>query len=1002
MRPLLLMADPFSWTAFFISLALTGAQYVVNRIFGPKPPKIERGKLSGDLFIQNSEEGLPIAEVLGAAPDVATTGVTWTNLTLCIVQADNSLKKTSGNDECYENADGTGDGGARTVENITTGDFTVTWNQGSDPEGRGFGGLTTSTGYTNDFTQLEFCIHVSDQNNTSGTPHPPDSVFVYEFGVLKAFLDGVYTPGDTLKMQCLSGIMRYYHKETLIYTSARTISYPLYFGASIACLNKTIDDVAFVRSDGDYKGGIRLAGNIAWAKAPVKVVTTEKRSAKGAPKQTVETTTYYTNLAILGPLGPLRLKALWANADKILDATAGPGQPTGLYDTSAASGGSYTQGAPPQATASTKPGGMFGHALVAAANGTAAGQLAAGLGASIRVYEGNYEQLPDSAIEAEVDAAQGTGSTPAFRGRFLIVLENFNISKYGSVPTFTMLVEHAELDTLGEILDYLATEVGIEPGDRDFSACDGIECRGYVINNRQSRRLCFETLGLAYNAEFYESVDGILTGLILGGASVQTLNADYLGAIEGEALGEGETAATLDTRIIDEIQLPRVLNITAFDPAKDYEKTSQPAYRMTGFAVGEETIDLPMTLEVDTIRQIAERSIYRRHVESNSDSATLPPVYGFLDPAQVVTVTADGLTHRLRIQGIRGALPGALEFNFVEDQAEVFTQTIAGGSGAGYTGPAVEVPIESIAFLFDVVNLRDTDNSPGYYAAVGPAAANGSWNGAVLYEDRGAGYDVVGRFATPATMGVTASSLAAAPGDAWDYANVVDVDLYGDTTLESATEAQVLNGVNACVIGEEVLQFMTATQLGGYVNRWRLSNLLRGRRGSEYASLAGTTSMSRFALLNSAVAFLEKSLVDRNIATSFKAVTAGFSLQDTASTSFTWDCQVLKPLSVVEIAGSRDGSNNLTITWMRRSRIGHDVPYDEGADPPLGEETERYEVDIMSGLTVLRTITATSPTASYSAANQTTDGLTPGDPVTVQIYQMSALVGRGQTAEATI
>lgn len=995
------MAEPFSWTAFFISLALSAGSYVVNRIFGPKPPKIERGKLSGDLFIQNSEEGLPIAEVLGAAPELATTGVTWTNITNCEVQADNSLKKTAGVDACYENAQGPGDGGARSIESISGGDFTVTWNMGSNPEGWGSGGLTTVGGYTTNFAQCEFCIHVSDQNNTID-PHPPHSIFVYELGVQKAFLDAAYTYGDTLRIECINGVVRYYHKETLLHTSARTVTYPMYFGASLGCLNKTIDDVFLRRAQADYQGGIRLAGNIVWAKAPVKVITTEQRGGKGAPKQTVETTTYYTNLAIMGPRGPLRLKALWANADKVFDLAAQPGQPTGIYDPSTPAGGSYTQAEPPAAGDSTKPGGLFGSVLSEAGDGTSAGQLAAGGGAAIRIYEGNYEQLPDSAIEADVDAAQGAGSTPAFRGRFLVVLEDFNISKYGSVPSFTMLVEHTELDTLGEILDYLADEVGIEPGDRDFSAFDALECRGYVINQRQSRRLAFEVLGLAYNAEFYESVDGKLTGLLLGGASLQTVAADHLGALEGEGASEGETVATLDNRLLDEIQLPRVLNITGFDPAKDYEKTAQPAYRMTGFAVGEETIDLPMTLTADELRRIAERSIYRRHVEGSLATASLPPTYGWLDPAQVITVTADGITHRLRIQSIQGALPGALNFSFVEDQAEVFTQTISGGSGGGYTGPTVEVPVESIAFLFDVVNLRDGDNLPGYYAAVGPKASNGAWRGAGLYEDRGAGYELVQSFLTPAMIGVTATALAAAPGDAWDYSSTVDVDLYGSGSLESVTEAQVLGGANACLIGVEVLQFATAAKLGGYSNRWRLSTLLRGRRGSDYASTAGTGSGSRFALLDSSVVFLEKALADRNVATSFKAVTSGLALADTAATSFTWDCQNMKPLAVVEIAGARDGGNNLTLTWVRRSRIGQDTPYDTGADPPIGEETEAYEVDVMSGVTVLRTISATSPTASYTAAEQTTDGLTPGDPVTVRVYQISALVGRGQVATATV
>jgi hypothetical protein len=65
--------------------------------------------------------------------------------------------------------------------------------------------------------------------------------------------------------------------------------------------------------------------------------------------------------------------------------------------------------------------------------------------------------------------------------------------------------------------------------------------------------------------------------------------------------------------------------------------------------------------------------------------------------------------------------------------------------------------------------------------------------------------------------------------------------------------------------------------------------------------------------------------------------------------------------------------------------------------------TERYEVDILSGVTVVRTISVSAATTTtYSAANQTTDGLTPGNPVSLVIYQMGDLVGRGRASAATV
>jgi len=132
-------------------------------------------------------------------------------------------------------------------------------------------------------------------------------------------------------------------------------------------------------------------------------------------------------------------------------------------------------------------------------------------------------------------------------------------------------------------------------------------------------------------------------------------------------------------------------------------------------------------------------------------------------------------------------------------------------------------------------------------------------------------------------------------------------------------------------------------------------------------------------------------------------VTLGTAFDSGLEQAFTCQLRNMKPLSPVHIEGSRDGSNNLTITWIRRTRVAGD--WVDNIDVPLGETTEAYEVDILNGPggAVLRTITGlTSQTASYSAANQTTDGITPGNPVTVVVYQISSTIGRGFGAEATI
>jgi hypothetical protein len=74
----------------------------------------------------------------------------------------------------------------------------------------------------------------------------------------------------------------------------------------------------------------------------------------------------------------------------------------------------------------------------------------------------------------------------------------------------------------------------------------------------------------------------------------------------------------------------------------------------------------------------------------------------------------------------------------------------------------------------------------------------------------------------------------------------------------------------------------------------------------------------------------------------------------------------------------------------------------DGVDVPLNEESERYEVDVMNGANIVQTIAATTPTASYSAAQQMADFGSAQNALSVRVYQLSASVGRGWPGATTI
>jgi hypothetical protein len=108
----------------------------------------------------------------------------------------------------------------------------------------------------------------------------------------------------------------------------------------------------------------------------------------------------------------------------------------------------------------------------------------------------------------------------------------------------------------------------------------------------------------------------------------------------------------------------------------------------------------------------------------------------------------------------------------------------------------------------------------------------------------------------------------------------------------------------------------------------------------------------------------------------------------------------LRPLSPVHVRGVRNHSGDLAISWIRRTRRGGDSW--DMAEVPLAEDWERYEIDVLDGDVVRRTLTAGEPFVSYGADQQIADFGEMPESVLVRIYQLSAVWGRGAPRTAII
>ena len=69
---------------------------------------------------------------------------------------------------------------------------------------------------------------------------------------------------------------------------------------------------------------------------------------------------------------------------------------------------------------------------------------------------------------------------------------------------------------------------------------------------------------------------------------------------------------------------------------------------------------------------------------------------------------------------------------------------------------------------------------------------------------------------------------------------------------------------------------------------------------------------------------------------------------------------------------------------------------------PLGEDLERYEVDVLDGSAAVRTLACSQPNVLYSAANEAADFGGAQASLDLRLSQMSSSVGRGFVCAVTV
>lgn len=629
-------------------------------------------------------------------------------------------------------------------------------------------------------------------------------------------------------------------------------------------------------------------------------------------------------------------------------------------------------------------------------------QAGAQLGPNVYSLNGAVSTITGSYATEIVTSA---GGTPAFYVRDGILIVAFVADPdpaAGHQVAFTvrrwglggMGVNTVNLSTI--ISDVCLASNLIDVGDIDVSAIDQ-QVNGYRITETAALRAALEPLQAAWPFDVLQA--GYQIKFVpRGGASVASVAESELGATDGKQLTRLTSVREMDS------QLPRRVELTYFDVAREYDTGEQAAERLNTDAINTLKIELPIVLNATEAAGMAEVLLYLYWLERNDLSFVLPPTFQQLQPADVVTITALGGEHEVRLTSINSLPDGRMECAGKYNNAAVYVPTAVGEEPLA-PGQTLTTPGPTDLTMLDVPCVSEAMDQPGFLAAA--CGYNSGWKGATVYEtaDGGQTWSAVAGFTIPGSvLGTARDTLGAGRYDIIDPVGRLTFQAVSGS-LSSVSESALLAGANTFAYGAhgrwEIIGAKTCTQ--NTDGSWSLGNLLRGRFGTEWAASLHAAG-DAIVLLNSATPFVGQVTSSIGAAKTFRGVTSGRGIDTASDLSFTYQGANLECVAPVYLNGSRNVSTlDWTLTWVRRTRVGGE--WRDFVDAPLGEPAENYVIEIWSDssyTTLKRTLTSTTTTKTYTNAQQITDFGETMATLYVKIYQVSATVGRGIPLIASI
>lgn len=540
----------------------------------------------------------------------------------------------------------------------------------------------------------------------------------------------------------------------------------------------------------------------------------------------------------------------------------------------------------------------------------------------------------------------------------------------------------------------LTLSAGLAPEDVDASLVSS-SFPGYILNRPMSIQDGLTPLLSAANLDLTESGYGLKFK-----PKIETVDLE---------VSYNDLLSPLSQNRIQESELPGTVTLSYMAADAGYQVGTQSAKRSyaplsTMFGRNEVALGVPLAMDAGHAKAICQQQLYDAWAMRRGISSALPLKYLALDAADVIKVVTqtEEITGRLS-QSWLGA-DFSLEFELNGLSSAWTEPNVTADSGTGYPDLRIERPAFTELFILDLPLLRDTDATGGmgsrYYFAMDGTGQN--WRGAGLFSSQtGDRYEQRGVCQSALCWGVATTALGDTQNP-WqtDRENSLTVRfLNGEERLESVSMLAILNGANALLVGDEIINFSSVTLNAD--GTYTLHTLLRGRRGTEAAVKNHEVAEKVLLLEEGRLCRDIMPLSHLNMSHYWKAVAAGQLVEEVPVQVKALTGRDLMPFAPVHVTAERT-PESLVLRWVRRGRVG---ARSLSSNTPLSETSETYEILFEFDEKSLSKYVRNETVFSYELSEFNTDFdvlLSEIPTLTIQIFQVSETIGRGLPAKEIV